>query len=110
MPWENPPPQFQNQIYHTLEQAIREKMQVVLLYEGYVRELCPHALGEKKGVKKVLVYQFGGGSRKGDVPNWKCLSLDKITILTVREGKWCTDPARNAPKTCLDYVDIRVKY
>jgi len=37
-------------VYSLLYQAIEEKKQVIAMYDGYLREMCPHVLGSKDGV------------------------------------------------------------
>jgi len=56
--------------------AIAERKQVVCVYKGYYREVCPHVLGWKGGHPYVLVYQFGGGSSTGLPPGGEWWWLD----------------------------------
>ncbi|MFN3462819.1 MAG: hypothetical protein ACK4X1_01965 [Terricaulis sp.] len=46
--------------YQLIREAILQKQQVVCLYHGAWRELCPHVIGLKRGREKVLSWQFGG--------------------------------------------------
>jgi len=52
-------------VYDVIRQAIIDRQQVVCLYNGYVRECCPHAIGTTNGTARVLVYQFAGDSSRG---------------------------------------------
>jgi len=98
--------------YDLLSYAIKNKKQVLLLYDGLRREVCPHTLGEKNGTKRVLVYQFGGQSKSG-LPKqggWRCLFLQNVTILEVRDGAWHTGTSHTRPQTCIDHIEVEVNY
>ena len=74
--------------YDLFSQAMRAQKQILCLYDGCVRELCPVILGHSKGQEKALTYQFGGQSRSG-LPRqgqWRCLWLDKISNVQLRDG------------------------
>ncbi len=43
--------------YDLIAKAIKEKLQVTASYQGFYREMCPHALGSKNGRKQALFYQ-----------------------------------------------------
>ncbi|MGS1319406.1 hypothetical protein [Stenotrophomonas geniculata] len=45
--------------YAIVRQAILDKHQITAVYDGYYREMCPHAIGEKNGKEQALFYQFG---------------------------------------------------
>jgi hypothetical protein len=56
--------------YILFRNAILGEQQVVCLYDGRVRELCPHIIGiNKRGEEVVLAWQFGGES-SGPLPQW----------------------------------------
>jgi hypothetical protein len=46
--------------YNLFEQAIRLRKQIVCVYRGHPRELCPIILGHSQGQEKALTYQVGG--------------------------------------------------
>ena len=49
--------------YTLFRSAILGEQQVVCLYDGRVRELCPHIIGtNRRGEEVVLAWQFGGES------------------------------------------------
>jgi len=48
--------------YQLFRAAILNEKQVVWIYNGCYRELCPHIIGYKDRQEKVLAYQFGGES------------------------------------------------
>lgn len=42
--------------YELIARAIREKLQIIAVYQGHYREMCPHALGKKKvGSKRCFI-------------------------------------------------------
>src|SRR4051794_30731073 len=73
--------------YLLFAQAIVERKQILCSYNGYPRELCPIILGHSQGQERALTYQFGGQS-ESDLPDWKCLSLAKVSDVQLREGPW----------------------
>ena len=86
--------------YDLIAKAIKEKLQVTAYYQGFYREMCPHALGSKKGRKQALFYQFGGESSKGTVTpgstfNWRCIPIDGLTEVTLQSGQWYTAENHN---------------
>jgi hypothetical protein len=96
--------------YRLFEQAIRERKQILCLYGGFRRELCPVILGHKSGQERALAYQIGGGSGSG-LPaggNWKCLFLSKVSDAHLRDGPWRTGSSHNRPQGCVDEVDLDV--
>jgi hypothetical protein len=96
--------------YTILVEAISTKQQVVARYHGEERIFSPHALGTKRGVSHVLVYQFAGGSHSG-LPSggeWRCLHLDELSEIRLEPGAWRTAPNVFNPQTCLDEVEVVV--
>jgi hypothetical protein len=95
-----------------LMQAIEEKKQVVCTYDNYPREMCPHTMGikNKTGLRQVISFQFGGGSSRGLPPGgeWRCMRVDEITNLQLREGPWHTGPNHSRPQTCVDQIEAEV--
>lgn len=101
--------------YDIIRDAIAKKLQVVAKYNGYLREMCPHAIGRKNGVEQALFYQFGGESSKGtithdDKNNWRCLTLSSLEEVLVREGEFHTFENHSRLSTCIDDVDLEVDY
>ena len=101
--------------YETVRKAITEKMQIVAVYQNHRREMCPHVLGTKNGRKQALFYQFGGTSSSGTIvpglkSNWRCIPIDGLRILEVREGKWHSASNHTKPQSCVDEVDEEVEH
>jgi len=100
--------------YDLIARAIKEKLQITATYQGYHREMCPHALGSKNGRKQALFYQFGGDSSKGAVTpgstfNWRCIPVDGLTDVTLKSGQWYTADNHSQAQTCVDQIDIEVR-
>jgi hypothetical protein len=94
--------------YQLLAEAIATKQQVSAHYHDEERVFSPHALGTKRGVAHVLVYQYAGGSRSGLPPEgeWRCLDVEGLRDLRVMPGAWRTAPNVFNPQTCLDEIDV----
>src|SRR5438105_12456642 len=77
-----------SQTYQLFEQAMAERTQILCVYDGYDRELCPVILGHTREEEKALTYQFGGESRRGLRPGggWKCFLLRKVSNARRRDG------------------------
>ncbi len=98
-----------------LERAITNKLIVVGDYQGYHREMCPHTLGYKNGREKCLLYQFAGQSKSGIGPpgsfrNWRCVFVDELQNVTVRQGAWHTANDHSQRQTCVDDVVVEVTF
>lgn len=101
--------------YDLVKQAIIEKKQIFATYQGYDREMCPHAIGTKNGRQQALFYQFGGESSRGriiaDSPqNWRCLRIDELDDVRLVNGEWKTGANHSRPQTCIDIIDVEVSY
>jgi len=94
--------------YASFEQAMRMRKQIVCMYGGYPRELCPIILGHSQGQEKALTYQFGGQSKSGLPPQgeWRCLSLSKVSDVQLREGPWFVGSSHTRPQGCVEIVDL----
>jgi len=95
-----------------LTEAINQKKQVTAYYDGLYREMCPHVMGWKNGAMHVLSYQFAGQSSSGLPPEgqWKCMDVDGLSQLTVRDGLWHTGTTHGQPQTCVDQILAEVPY
>lgn len=90
--------------YALLQTAILTLTPVQLTYETFIRQVCPHSLGTMRGIQKLLVYQFAGGSHKGLSPdgspnNWRCMFLGDVSAITLAPGAWHTATDHNQPNT-----------
>jgi hypothetical protein len=108
--------QAADEIYALIRQAIIDKNIVIASYHGHVREMCPHLIGKKNSHARALLYQFAGGSSGGLKPdgspaNWRCLRIDELFQVEIREsaGKWHTASNYSEVQTCVDEIDIKVE-
>lgn len=96
--------------YEQIRSAVIEKKQVIAVYKGLIRELCPHAIGRKNGREQAIFFQFGGQSSSGlanPENNWRCLPLDQLQILEIRDGDWHTAFNHSRPSSCIDWIDVK---
>ena len=99
-----------SRVYDLFSQAMFERKQVLCLYDGHPRELCPIILGHSNGQEKALTYQFGGKSQSGlpRAGQWRCLWLDKVSNVQLRDGPWRAGEAHTQPQGCVHIVDLDV--
>ena len=97
--------------YAVFRAAIVARQQVVCIYEGHQRFLCPHVIGTKNGREQVLTWQFAGGSSSGLPPEgqWRCIQIDKVTGAYAQSGEWHSGDRHSKPQTCVDQIDVEVK-
>lgn len=102
--------------YDIVRDAILNKQIVIGVYDGYRREMCPHAIGlGPKGNEQALFYQFAGESSSGLGPagspkNWRCIPLDNLKIVEVIDGMWQSAPNHSRPQTCVKKIDVEVSF
>lgn len=98
-------------VYNLFREAMAEKKQIVCMYGGRRREICPAILGHTDGEEKALAYQFAGetNSRLPPGGEWRCFSLSKVTDVRLRAGPWLTgDGTHSASQPCVRDVDFDV--
>jgi hypothetical protein len=69
-----------------LRTAIAECRLIECEYDGHPRIAEPHIYGSNDGERQVLVYQIGGTSSSGGLPDWRRLDLSRVTRLRLLEG------------------------
>jgi hypothetical protein len=110
------PFQTLNEKFTIVKNAILGRKPVSAIYDGRIRLLCPHVLGEnKEGKYQALFYQFGGESSRGIEPdgspaNWRCLALEKLCSIAVIAGGWHTAPNHSRPQTCVRIIHCEVTH
>ncbi len=86
-----------------------ERKQVVCLYQGHRRELCPIILGHTKGEEPALTYRFaGGGSGDAPLPQWKCLQLVQVSEVELRDGPWRAGSSHRQRQACVADVEFDI--
>lgn len=101
--------------FKLIEQAIREKKQVLATYDGKPRHLCPHVLGwNRDGFEQCLFYQFAGGSLTGlssvRAYNWRCMKVEEMSNIRLVDGEWHTAGNHSQEQTCVSDIHIEVSY
>jgi len=97
--------------YRLFARAIEQRRQVVCVYDGYRRELCPIILGHKRSGEEVaLTFQFAGESSRGlpSEGSWRCLLLSSASDVRLRDGPWRSGPSHRRPQSCVDIVEFDV--
>ena len=61
--------------------AIKEKKLIEFVYHGYIRIAEPHIYGMLNGKEQILIFQIGGQSSTGNLPNWRRVQIDQISKL-----------------------------
>lgn len=100
--------------YELVQRAIIERKQVIAKYQGHRREMCPHVIGHKRGRPQALFLQFGGTSSSGLSPlpseNWRCIPVEELVDVELRDGEWHTAPNHSRPQTCVDEIAAEVTH
>ena len=96
--------------YRLFARAMSDRKQIVCEYDGDRRELCPIILGHSKVEEKALTFQFDGESKTGLPPEgeWKCLFLEKVSGVRLREGPWRAGARHSQAQKCVEDVDLDV--
>jgi hypothetical protein len=63
--------------------AIANRNIIEFSYHGYDRIAEPHIYGVYNGRKQILVYQIGGQSASGGLPNWRKINVDEIYSIQI---------------------------
>ena len=99
--------------YAVLRDAIVNKKQVSCVYNGLIREICPHVIGiGKDGRETVLSFQYAGQSSTGLPPGgeWRCMRVDEMSQVSSRAGPWHTADNHSRPQTCVKEIDVEVSF
>ncbi|MEO9295624.1 MAG: hypothetical protein ABI347_08505 [Nitrososphaera sp.] len=78
--------------------AIENKELVEFTYKGFQRVAEPHVYGIHKGKRQLLVYQVGGNTSSGSIPDWRRVILDDISNFKALAGTRFSGP-RPMPET-----------
>lgn len=90
--------------FDVISDAIAKRLQLVLDYGGYRREVCPHSIGWKGDHLSCFAWQFGGRSAHGLPPGgqWRCLHVETMRNVTSRPGEWHTGRLDPQTSPCID--------
>jgi hypothetical protein len=102
--------------FSMIERAITNKQTICTVYQGHYREMCPHTLGwSKNGKEHALFYQYAGSSSSGlgadgSYQNWRCVDLDQLTQVSVKDGPWHTAANHSRKQTCVVRIVIELTF
>lgn len=86
-------------VIEAITKAIQSKQIIEFTYNGFKRIAEPHVLGIKNGVYNLLIFQIGGQSSLGRLPNWRIVKVEKIYDLKLIndyfEGKRSTQTGQH---------------
>lgn len=83
VPPASPTDDLEDQVEQVLTQAIAARNLIEFWYRGHQRIAEPHILGVSGGVMQLLVYQTGGTSSSGGIPEWRRFDLGEMSRLNV---------------------------
>jgi hypothetical protein len=78
-----------------IRKAITEKRLIEFSLHGLMRVAEPHDYGKRNGSDQLLVYQVGGKSRSGGLPNWRWVKVADMSELKLLNATF--DGNREAP-------------
>jgi hypothetical protein len=94
--------------YALFRNAILGEQQVVCIYGGRIRELCPLIIGtDRNGEEAVLAWQFAGES-SGKLPQWRCLKLANVRDARARPGRWHEGGSHKTTQKCVTGIDLDI--
>ncbi len=96
--------------YQLIMQAMITRQQVLCMYGGFARAICPIILGHTAGRERVLAFQFAGGASSGLPPGgqWKCFDVADISEVELRQGRWHSGRSHRQPQYCVADVELDV--
>lgn len=105
--YQGPPKSGDPEVVMLIERAIDGCYQIVATYDGLCRAFCPLAIGTFKRDRRVLGFQFEGqsGSNLPDGGALRCLRLDKLEGVELREGPWSQGDEDPARANCFDNIE-----
>ena len=79
--------------YQLIMQAMLARHQVLCIYGGFARALCP-----------------AGGASSGLPPGgqWKCLDIAEMSEVELREGRWHAGRSHRQPQHCVAEVELDI--
>lgn len=103
---------YKSETFQLFERAIADKKQIVCMYQGYQREICPHAVGWADNGEQALSFQFAGASSSRLPPEgqWRCFELSQVRDARLRDGPWHTGDSHRKPQTCVKDVAMEVDH
>jgi hypothetical protein len=96
-------------IDNLLRVAITQRRKIRFWYNGKERIAEPHDYGIQDGKTRLLVYQTGGQSSSGRLPNWRWIDASRIRDLEVLNQTFAgSRPAPSGSHQKWDQLLLRV--
>ena len=92
-----------------IREAIEGRYLVEFRLHGLRRVAEPHLYGIYRGARQLLVYQVGGESKSGDLPDWRRADLAEMSGLRLLEGRFEGQRIASSRHTQWDVVLARVQ-
>lgn len=95
-------------VYELIREATLARRQVVATYKGHRASCALTCSGTKNGRRQGLFFQFAGGSASALPPggDWRCIPVDGLEDVVVRDGPWHTGVSYQHPERCVDAIDV----
>ena len=77
--------------FHAIRDAITNHRHLLFTFNDAARDTCPHMLGRKNGVWKVLAWQINDAGKGGFKPGeqrWRCFEVAGMSSIVARDGEW----------------------
>ena len=92
-----------------LRRAINDRRLIDFVLHGLERVAQPHTYGNFEGVKHLLVYQVGGESRSGRLPDWRRFKVSDVQELRLLDEEFSPPPIATSRHMRWDEVFVRVE-
>jgi len=93
----------------TIRTAIAQKRLIQFTLRGKVRIAEPHDYGIRDGAPQLLVYQIGGESSSGKLPNWRWVVLAHASGFQLLDRSFAgRRPAPSGRHSPWDQIFVRV--
>jgi hypothetical protein len=92
-----------------IRHAIAQKRLLQFSFRGGVRIAEPHDYGVRNGNTQLLVFQTGGASRSGGLPDWRWIDVARVSEVAILEQTFSgRRPAPSGKHAQWDQVFVRV--
>ncbi|HWW62680.1 MAG TPA: hypothetical protein VN181_15000 [Thermoanaerobaculia bacterium] len=102
---------FKREDDRVIRKAIAEKRMIRFSLDGRERIGEPHDYGMRKGKPSLLVWQVGGYSRSGMLPEWRWILIEKASDFELLAEKFAGGRGDDKRQTHSDWEEVwaRVK-
>ena len=103
------PPKPPSAIYRMIWQAMHGRQNIAFEYQGRPREGSPIILGySDTGRETLKLFQTGGQSSQGGLPDWRDFYIDQIRMLSMKAGEWREGASHKHPQAFVKFVDVDI--